>query len=414
MPLPVRHLPVIQNWDCHECGQCCREYTIHVTDAERQRIADQGWAKRPEFADTPLVVRDGFLSDRWRLNHRQDGGCVFLNEAGRCRIHIEFGGTQKPLACQVYPYVLNPVGDHWRVGVRFACPSATANKGRPITDQKIEIANYAHQLEEREGVRGRSIRPPRSRGWQRLTWENIEQLTKRLSRIIATPGRPLEIRWRHALALAAVCRQSRLNRLDGQRLGEFADLMVEAVSDVPASVPVPSTTGRILFRMTAALYCRRDTGAKRGMFQKNRIRLLRAAARFARGTGPVPPIHAWMPAVSFEELESPLGPISAADDELLTRYYQTKIESFQFFGPIHYHDRYWDGFESLALTFPVTMWLARAFVLQGSTNAIEKALQVTDDSFGYNPLLGTRRQKWITRLMAGRDDLSRLVTWYGR
>jgi len=39
MPWPVRHLPVVQNWDCHGCGECCREYEVHVTDAERQRLA---------------------------------------------------------------------------------------------------------------------------------------------------------------------------------------------------------------------------------------------------------------------------------------------------------------------------------------------------------------------------------------
>src|SRR5262245_4511598 len=91
MPLPVRHLPVVQNWDCHACGQCCKEYTVHVTREERERIAAQGWSALPEFAGVKLVVRDGWFG-RPRLNHRADGSCVFLDERGLCRIHAKFGG----------------------------------------------------------------------------------------------------------------------------------------------------------------------------------------------------------------------------------------------------------------------------------------------------------------------------------
>ena len=32
MSMPVRHLPIVQNWDCHTCGNCCREYQVDVTE----------------------------------------------------------------------------------------------------------------------------------------------------------------------------------------------------------------------------------------------------------------------------------------------------------------------------------------------------------------------------------------------
>src|SRR4051794_11735239 len=120
MSLPVRHLPIVQNWDCHACGACCKEYAVSVTEAERKRIEEQGWSKRPEFAGVELFVREGRFGKRYRLNHQPDGSCVFLGENGRCKIHAEFGGATKPLACQLYPYVLIPAGNHWRVGMRFA------------------------------------------------------------------------------------------------------------------------------------------------------------------------------------------------------------------------------------------------------------------------------------------------------
>lgn len=43
MALPIHHLPVLQNWDCHVCGTCCQEYRVTVTEEEKQRIEAQGW-----------------------------------------------------------------------------------------------------------------------------------------------------------------------------------------------------------------------------------------------------------------------------------------------------------------------------------------------------------------------------------
>jgi lysine-N-methylase len=415
MPMPVRHLPVLQNWDCHTCGQCCKEYTINITPAEKDRIEGQGWASLPEFAGIPLVVRDGW-GNRYRLNHRADGGCVFLDEAGRCRIHAKFGGTQKPLACQVYPYVFIPAGHQWRVGVRYACPSATANKGRSVSLQRAELQRYAAELEEREGVLARSPKPAELRRGQRLDWDDIERLARALTQIIAATDRPIEYRWRWALAVAGLCRPANFGEVRGGRLKQFLEVVSQGVaSDVPddtATVAPPTAIGRVLFRLLAAVYVRRDSGPRRGTAQAGRLALLVAATRFARGRGGLPRLHGSLPDVTFEDLERPAGPLPPAAEELLTRYYRTKIESYQFFGPTHFHYGFWDGLDALALTLPVTLWLARAYRDRPRTNAIELALQIVDDNFGYNPLLGRPRLRWATRQLGRRAEISRLIARY--
>jgi len=417
MPMPVRHLPVVQNWDCHTCGQCCKEYAINVTADEKARIEAQGWASLPEFAGVALVVRDGW-GKKYRLNHRPDGGCVFLNEAGRCRIHEKFGGTQKPLACQIYPYVLIPAGHQWRVGVRYACPSATANKGRAVSLQRADLQRYASELELREGVLGRSTTPAPLRRGQRLDWDDIERVVRALSQILTEADRPIEYRWRWVLALAGLCRPANFGDVRGGRLKQFLDVVSQGVmADVPviaAAVPPPTAVGRILFRLLAAIYIRRDSGPRRGAAQQGRVALLRAATRFARGQGPVPRLHGLLPAVTFESMEEPLGSLPASADELLTRYYRTKLESYQFFGPIHFHYGFWDGLDALALTLPVTQWLARAFRERSQADAIELALQIVDDNFGYNPLLGRPRQRWATRQLGRRGEIARLIAHYSK
>src|SRR5438270_5131896 len=75
MPRPVRHLPVLQKWDCQVCGNCCHQYQVAVTEEERQRIQAQDWS---ELGKTPLFKRLGWFSRRFRLNHREGGACVFL------------------------------------------------------------------------------------------------------------------------------------------------------------------------------------------------------------------------------------------------------------------------------------------------------------------------------------------------
>src|SRR5579871_105593 len=153
MSLPVRHLPVLQNWDCQGCGNCCRDYQITVTEEERQRILAQGWEGRPEVGGLPLFVRAGPpWARQYRLNHREDGSCVFLSPEGRCRIHEHFGAAAKPLPCRLYPFILVPAGDHWRVGLRFACPAAAANEGRPLAEHQAELNGSVPHFEQKFGL----------------------------------------------------------------------------------------------------------------------------------------------------------------------------------------------------------------------------------------------------------------------
>ena len=101
---------------------------------------------------------------------------------------------------------------------------------------------------------------------------------------------------------------------------------------------------------------------------------------------------------------------------LLVRWHRVKVESLQFCGPTNFGLAVWEGLESLALTYPVAMWLARVMVAGGQSAdaAVTRAVRMVDDNFGFNPLLGSARQKFALRLLANRGDLPRLVAWYGR
>src|SRR5204863_3478890 len=123
----------------------------------------------------------------------------------------------------------------------------------------------------------------------------------------------------------------------------------------------------------------------------SRLSLLRAALAFARGAGPVPRMHRRMPEVTFEQVEQPTGPLPAEAEDVLERYYVAKVASFQFFGMTNFWLSLWDGLASLALTYPMILWLGRAHAELPRRDAIVRALTLIDDHFGYNPLLGSLR-----------------------
>jgi lysine-N-methylase len=414
MSLPVRHLPVLQQWDCQGCTNCCREYNVYLSDAERQRIDSQEWAKEADLAEVPLMVRD---RGGWRLHHR-DGHCVFLSEQGRCRIHERFGSAAKPFACRLYPFVLVPTGDHWRVGLRYSCPAAAASQGRPLADHVAEIRSYATELERREGMDEKTVPPPALQGRQAMDWPDLLVFTQALLTILKNRQDRIERRWRKCLVLASLCRQANFEQVRGDRLKEFLDLVSASlnaeVSAQAKDVPPPSWVGRVLFRMALAAHLRKDQGPDAGVAARGRRALFAAAWRFARGSGPVPSVHGLLPETTFEQIESGTSGVNPEAEQVLERYYLVKVGSLQFCGPTNFRMPFWAGLEALALTVPVVFWLMRAFVELSREQAAIRAVSIVDHPFGFSPLLGALRQRFSLNVLARRGELERLISWYAR
>jgi lysine-N-methylase len=421
MPFPVRHLSVVQNWDCHVCGSCCKEYVVKITDEERRRIQAQDWSGDPVVEGRPLFRKSGPPWARhYELNQREDNSCVFLSEAGRCRIHERFGYESKPLPCRMFPFILVPAGDHWRVSMRFACPSAAGNKGRPLSGHEEALRQFAAELARREGLDERPgaalIQPARLAGKQRLAWPELLTLVRALSSLLRNREDRMERRIRKGLAWMALVRQARLDRIPGKKLSEFLSIVGASLDGGapldPASLPSPSWVGRVLFRQALGIFLRRDRGPERGIAHLGRAALLGAAWRFARGAGPVPRVHNLLPDSTFEEMERRPSRLTGHAEEVLERFYTIKTEGLQFFGPANFNLPFWEGLEMLLVTFPVLLWTARSWPELEPGQAVMRALTIVDYHFGYNPILSTRRQRFSFRLLASSGELARLIGHY--
>ena len=420
--MQVRSLTVLQNWDCRSCGDCCRSYAVPVTADERRKIEAQGWEQRPEFHGVPLFTARG---GEHYLTHRPNGACVFLGDDNRCRIHAAHGAAAKPLACRIYPFVLVPVGDHWNLGVRMACPSAAENKGVPLADHVGEARAFVALLETSPV---KSMAAPPLHGRQIVPWSDVARIAAAVSKLLADAADPFERRWRKVLFIVSMLRKAKFDgggdakkAITGGRLSEMMHVMGQAADDeeprAATEVKPPGWVGRTVFRQLAAVYARKDHGAEKGTALRGPLSRFASAVKFAAGGGRVPRVHAAIPeAATFAAGSTPLGALSENVIALLTRWHRVKVESLQFCGVPNFGLSVWEGLESLALTYPVAMWLTRVLTAGGmpADAAATRAIRMTDDNFGYNPLLGSARQKAGLRLLAARGELPRLVAWYDR
>lgn len=421
MPLPLQ-LPIFQNWSCHSCGGCCKQHAIEITAEEKARIEGQNWKAAdgiPE--DRPLFVKVGLFpwSRRWRLGHAADGGCVFLDPAGKCRIHARFGEPAKPLACRIYPYAFHPAGKAITVSLRFSCPSVVGNRGREVVAQKRDI-QALQKLVVPEGAE--KIAPPEVSPGQRLDWTETTKIVDVLDQLLAADDVPVTVKLRRALRLVDLIGQSRFDKIRGPRLNEFLELVGQAATvevDAIPELPEPSGTGRMQFRLLSAQYARKDTFAEQQAGPGNRWRLFRAALRFARGTGTIPPLQEPFREVPFADLEPSFGGIPTEAEEILSRYLRVKIQGLHFCGAAYYGVPIVEGFQSLALVIPVVLWIARWLAVGDGRKTLEpddvaRALAIADHHHGYSPAFGQGGFRGRVRLLARLDDIARLVNWYAR
>lgn len=425
MPSFSLELPTLQNWSCHNCSGCCRQHGIFITDEEKTRIEQQNWTAADGVdPDLPIVIKTkGHTGRRWRLAHQVDGACVFLNDQGLCRIHAKFGEAAKPIACRIYPYAFHPAGKKIAIGLRFSCPSVVKNLGRPVREQSADLKSLASAVVPEHAT---SAPAPEIVPGRRLQWTEFHTVNRALDETFADANAPLLANLLRALTWIGLVEQSQLNLVDGVRIEDYLRVIRNAAAqDNPADirpllsrVPAPSAAGRVQFRQLAGMYVRKDTfAADRSL--RGRLRLLRNVLRLTRGDGMLPAIREPFREVPFDALEQPFGALPAGAEEILTRYYRTKVQSLHFCGPAFYDRPFAEGFYSLALVYPSIMWIARWLAAgEGRTSLavddVATALATVDHHHGYNRALATwsARKRVLTLVQMG--DLLKLCAWYSR
>lgn len=413
-------LPVItlatpgQRYSCHGCGHCCRDFTVQLREADRERLDRQGWAARLGF-DPTIKLRGQHY-----LRQREDGSCIFLKPDGKCQIHAEFGFEAKPIACRFFPYMFSPATTSVRMGISFACQSVVENKGLAYNTQAGEAQRMARDIPEAlvpAGLAHLARKRPAEAG-------ELEGLERGLVQWISGPE-SLSTRLDGLAWLATTLAAAKLDRVRGSRFVELVDTLVTHLADELPHHPVALAEPRELMLLRTAVFARVEDpklaiGGRLGRWAvafDQGCRYWRWRGENASWT--VPPVRGIDGiAVTFVTVESVKGvtqsPELAECDELLTRWMRATIEGGRVWGSGYYGWSAIDGLLSLSLSTACVGWVARLSAAKAGRGVpnlsdVRVAVRRIDRSAGRAPWLGGKEERvrlaWFQRY----GDLRRVL-----
>jgi len=413
MPPSRIELPAGQNWSCHACTDCCRNHLVAPLSAqEKERLEQQHWTAADGVDPAKMIVSG---QHGHRLGHQEDGACVFLDASKRCRIHLKFGEAAKPLACRLYPLLIYPAGKKILVGLRFSCPSAAANQGRPLTENTAEAGRLAREVLP---AGSELLPPPPVAATPGLDWPDFLRFVRWLQVTFAAQNAPVALKLMRALRWLESVERGYLDQITGESADEILEALVRSSGDklpaLPAQPEAPSRFGHLFLRMLVLEHAQTPTVADREAFGGHRWKMLLAAFRFLSAAGSTPTVRQELKRARFAEIEQTSGPLPREAEALLDRYFRVKLDSLQFCGKGFHDCSLIEGFRNLALLYPIILWLSRWLsVSSGRTRLTEadvrQAVSLADYHYGFAPYV-----RWRTRLLQQRDDIARLCAWYGQ
>ena len=422
MNLPVL-MPDVpdQRHACHGCGGCCRDPVVYLTGDDRRRIDEQGWAGRLGSAPYVEINRSIVIS------HAPGGACVFLDDAGRCRIHAEFGAAAKPLACRIYPFTFETMDDAHRVGLRFDCPSAARNAGAPLHAQRDDVGRWVRALADAGSTTGV---PAELAPGVTMTPREEEAIRSHLDRWLKATGAPIVDRLCGLADLADTLAKAKLRAVRDERFGELLGLLIDELPSVTGSMrdnppPAPTARQQRLLRQVAFAHAEHATfdDMLLPFFGRlaHRLDQYRRGRRMSAGAGSVPPLagRRWDRAefLAMDRAAPCSETARPAVDDLLTRYLRVRVQSGTVCGPGHLGYDLADGLRATLLTVVCAAWFARLSAVAAGRSAAEfedwvTAIGIVDRTATRSPALRGVAARLRIGYLAAEQGVARLIRYW--
>jgi lysine-N-methylase len=404
----LRTLPILEQWDCHQCTACCRETTIQLTPDDLARLKQQRWDQHPQYRGIKTVRRGAWLSGAV-LAHRPDGSCVFLTETGRCRIHEDFGPEAKPAMCQLFPLQVVTTDREACATVLRSCPSAAADRGHPVEQHLSGLKRLVG--DKFEGRSPASV--PRIVGRTTRDWDDFYVVVEAAERLLVNERMPLVRRLVHALRFCTLLEQCNLSRVGAGSIAELVLMLEQAASDDVGQLfqdrQPPSRSTARLFRRLGAHFIRCYPGGRPTRTLFDHWRVWQLSGRLARATTRCPELHPRFPAIEVDRLERPLGPLAGEVLQPLCRFYESHAMSKRYV-LAQGNGTVVESMRRLVFTFPMALWMLRWLAADREPVAEDMVQIVVALERGFVlPALNR-----AAGFMAESGQLERLVVWYGR
>jgi lysine-N-methylase len=419
IPLPVLTLAVSeQRYSCHGCGNCCRDFTVQLRDDDVRRLREQRWEER---LGTPVMVE--FRGQAY-LRQREDGGCIFWMEDGRCRIHAEFGFEETPIACQLFPFSIVPGERDAAMGINFACGSVLENKGAALGTHKAELLRMSGRAPETVEA---AVPIGLAEGMVAEDGE-IDALVRAVDSYLRRTDVPLILRLDGFAWLAQSLVLAKLGSVRKERFRELIGTLVSALPDELAHLPIEPAHRNQRKLLRQAVFARTEDPKIRSMEERGRWKtafgqFLRSR-RWSGARGLVPRVgQGWPDGIGFAAVER-VAAVGASDevaaiDELMTRYMRATLYGRRAWGAGYYGWPATLGLAAHIVNIACVGWLARLHAAGRGADVpgivdVRAALSRVDRISGRAPWIGSAGERMRMRYLAMDDGLRRVVAWNWR
>ncbi len=399
---------------------------VPVSHKEREKISSQcNWQAQTGsdtlFIDLPLA---GF--EQGAIAKRSDRCCVFLDSDNLCMIHRKYSLSAKPIACQLFPFVLTPFNGKLMVGLRFDCPGVCSGRGAKLSDNLPELNRLARLLYP-DGIKAEqftSALPPISKR-NHTDADSFEKINDAIIETFVKVGPQFKNKIYWLTIFASHLEKVKFQKVTSDDFPGLMSLLTEGTAREAEKYNAPdkplSNRARVLFGQILYLLGHSPEvitlGDKIGFWHKLKARLKNSAELRIMGkrSGPLPELHCNWSNLDLSDIEQDFGPMPSAAANLLERYILARLTGMNYCGLNYYGYSMADGLHCLTLTISAICWLARINAAAARRNTleyqdIETALILADSNNGYGTALNSGSAG--LRLLYLKDCITTIIANY--
>jgi Fe-S-cluster containining protein len=330
----VLHLPDEINYECTGCGKCCGGWSVPMTQDDYERISAVNWGEYDDRYKMGDLFRDlkpyesAGTPYGYAIKEGGDGHCPFLKD-NLCFIHSKHGSTFKPSICQLFPYCFNETPSGIYATVSFVSMGVVNNSGKPLTEQRDYLETKLKEF--------KTLFPDHHPNWSNLklavdkplAWDEYLEIEKEMLKIWAERDKPLDYRF---LAISDML----VSRFKGA-----------AVTPPARAGSMKSLDKNLLVALYKIYFPVKKLGRGEGDFNAGRF----AYQALFEGVFPGLRLNSPTRSYGFEELAKMEFPQDKDVEDLIYRYFRSRIFAKLYFGAGFGQLSLITGFHHLLLTY---------------------------------------------------------------
>ncbi|MCC6981338.1 MAG: YkgJ family cysteine cluster protein [Candidatus Melainabacteria bacterium] len=330
----VLHLPDEINYECTGCGKCCGGWSVPMTQDDYERISAVNWGEYDDRYKMQDLFRDLKPYESagspygYAIKEGGDGHCPFLKD-NLCFIHSKHGSTFKPSICQLFPYCFNETPSGIYATVSFVSMGVVQNSGKPLTEQRDYLESKLKEF--------KTLFPDHHPNWSNLklavdkplAWDEYLEIEEEMLKIWSERDKPLDDRF---LAISDML----VSRFKGTTVTPLAN-----------AGPMKALDRNLLVALYKIYFPVKKLGRGEGDFNAGRF----AYQALFEGVFPGLKLKAPTKSYSFEELAKMEFPHDKDVEDLIYRYFRSRIFAKLYFGAGFGQLSLITGFHHLLLTY---------------------------------------------------------------